>query len=311
VEIVGIADVNPAALETVGERFHVKGRYTDYATLLDTEKPDLVSVCSWPELHAPMTLAAVEAGVKGVLCEKPLARTLGEANRMVRACEAAGVKFAGGYQHRFNPLHILARQLIADGAIGQPITLRSRTNRGLTNNGSHGVDLMRFLLGDPQAEWVVGQVGRSTDRWERGGRIEDFGVGLIGFPGDAQGTITTDLPGNPDFYPSILGTDGSLALHGDRLRLINASGITEESVTQSIGEHAAEIAEMVEWMRGGPEHRSQARNARAAIEILMALYESARTHERIDLPLMKEDSPLEQMIGDGMLPVKVPGEVHI
>src|SRR5437899_3316693 len=90
VEIVALADVNPEALERFGEQYGVPGRYIDYHMLLQKERPDIVSVCTWPDLHAPMVVAAAELGIAGVLCEKPLSWSLGEVDRMIAACRAAG-----------------------------------------------------------------------------------------------------------------------------------------------------------------------------------------------------------------------------
>jgi predicted dehydrogenase len=189
--------------------------------------------------------------------------------------------------------------LVSEGAIGAPKLLRCRTGNGLLNNGSHGIDLLRYLLSDPDAEWVAGQVGRSTDRRERGGRIEEFAVGVVGFPGDVQALLETDLPGAQKFYPLVVGESGTLESRGDHLRLINEHGLKLEQSTQDEGDHAAEIRAMVSWVRGGTEHRSEARHGRHAIEILMALYESARLRRRIPLPFTGSESPLEAMIDAG------------
>jgi predicted dehydrogenase len=310
-DLVAVADVNPDALEKLGEAYGVPGRYADYRELLESESPDLVSVCAWPALHAPMTLAAAEAGVSGILCEKPLASNRGDALRMVEACESRGIKLAVGYQHRYNPIHALAKRLLAEGEIGAPRLIRSRTNRGLLNNGSHGIDLIRYLLGDPPAEWVIGQVGRETDRWERGQRIEDFAIGEIGFGGDVRATIQTDLPGGVEFYPLIVGETGMIDLKGDHLILTNAKGAREERPEPNGGDHAAGIAGMAAWLLGGPEHRSTARHGLTVIEIIMALYESARSRERVSLPFAASESPLERMIEEGDLPVRIAGKVEI
>src|SRR5437667_193472 len=78
--------------------------------------------------------------------------------------------------------------------IGKPTLLRSGPEGGLLNNGTHAIDLARFLLGDPAALWVIGQVERRTDRYERGHPIEDRCAGLIGFEGGARLVIESDMP---------------------------------------------------------------------------------------------------------------------
>src|SRR5262249_52211397 len=139
-------------------------------------------------------VAAAEAGARGILCEKPMARSLAEADTMLAACDAYGAKLAIGHHHRFVSHNTAARRLIAEGAIRQPTPPPPASGGGLLNNGTHMIDRMRYLLGDPEAIWVIGQVERRTDRWERAQPIEDCCVGLVAFAGGARGLIESDLP---------------------------------------------------------------------------------------------------------------------
>ncbi|MEZ4620532.1 MAG: Gfo/Idh/MocA family oxidoreductase [Caldilineaceae bacterium] len=75
---VAIADAHPEALATFGDDFNVANRYLDYREMLEQEKPDIVSVCSWDPMHAEMTIAAAAHRPKAILCEKPMAISLGK-----------------------------------------------------------------------------------------------------------------------------------------------------------------------------------------------------------------------------------------
>jgi len=77
--------------------------------------PDLISICAWHLLHAPLTVDAAKAGVKGIICEKPMAVGLGDADRMITACEAEGVKLAISHQRRFTLGWEKGRELVAAG----------------------------------------------------------------------------------------------------------------------------------------------------------------------------------------------------
>ena len=153
--------------------------------MMTREDLDIISICTWPSSHAEITIEAVKLGVKGILCEKPMCLSLAKADAMIRACEENGVKLAIGHQHRFDPQNVLARELVKDEVIGKPYLVVCRTRDGLLNNGTHYIDLMRYWLGDPKTEWVIGQVERKTDRFEnrfeRGSPIEDLCMGFICF----------------------------------------------------------------------------------------------------------------------------------
>ncbi len=75
--------------------------------------------------------------------------------------------------------------------------------------------------------------------------------------------------------------------------------------------NAAQVRELIAWIEGGPEHRGSGHKARATVEIMMALYESARQHHVIQLPLQEMDYPIRLMIEAGQLPVETPGRYDI
>ena len=108
-----------------------------------------------------------------------MAINLGEAESMIDACDHNGVKLVVGHQRRFEAIYTEAQKLIADGIVGQPITVTRRVGSGLLNWGTHVIDLTRQILGDPETKWVIGQVERKTDRYERRCVIEDLCAGII------------------------------------------------------------------------------------------------------------------------------------
>ena len=92
---------------------------------------------------------------------------------MLIACHRNGVKLVIGHQRRFLPAYTMARDLIAQGAIGRVSLMLSFGGQGLPNYSSHQTDMFRYLLGDEDCRWVMGNVERKTDRFERTTRIED------------------------------------------------------------------------------------------------------------------------------------------
>jgi UDP-N-acetyl-2-amino-2-deoxyglucuronate dehydrogenase len=321
-ELVAIADITPAVREEVSEEFGVPSDkcYADFREMLEKERPDVVSVCLWHGQHAPTVVAAATYKPKLILCEKPMATTLGEAEQMIVAARRNKVRLAISHQRRFLPGWVEARRLVAEGAIGQPRHLWSTVADGLLNWGTHTIDLMRFVMGDPAARAVVGAVQRQSDRYERGLRIEDSCLGLIQFDNGAQATIQSDLTPretasiNCTFY----GTEGVLDVDENRVRLMNAttSGWNELSTwewRQSFRDAFLSQANgIVDWLDGRvDEYRGEAQNAYAVLEIMLALYESARLKEVTRLPLATRLNPLDLMVESGDLPIVRPGRYDI
>ena len=103
VEMVALADPVGAAADAFGEQYGIEKRYADFRQMLDQENLDIVSNATWHKLHAPITIAVCARQPKAVLCEKPMATSMGECNEMMIAAERNGVKLAIGHQRRFNP----------------------------------------------------------------------------------------------------------------------------------------------------------------------------------------------------------------
>lgn len=308
-ELVAAADVRPENAARRAAEFGIPRTYSDYRELLAKEHPDLVAICTWPGTHAEITGAAAEAGARGILCEKPACLSLAEMDAMIEACERAGCRLAIAHHHRFDPLNSTARRLIAEGAIGVPTLLRGGPDGGLLNNGTHFIDTSRYLLGDPAALWVMGQVERRTDRYERGHPIEDRCMGLVGLEGGTRLVVESDMPKDWPGGRFVYGTTGTFRFGESSLELLNdgSAGWQKIDPEPETDQHH----ELLAWVEGGPESRQSARLARATMEIMMALYESARTRRLITLPLSASRSPLHLMIEDGALPVEVPGQYDI
>ena len=196
--------------------------------------PDIVSVCTWHLLHPAPTIAAAQAGVKAVICEKPMAIGMEAADSMVDACDASGTKLIISHQRRFTPGWEKARQLIREGAIGTPLFVTNKVADGLTNWGTHSIDGSRFVLDNPKASWVMGSVERRTDRYERDTAVEDACMGLVQFDGDLQLFIQSDLKreGAAAGHFQIRGSEGFMEVTelSVRLHTTNRAGWQEVEI---------------------------------------------------------------------------------
>jgi predicted dehydrogenase len=210
-DLVAIGGRNVAAASDVARRFDWQHVETDWRALVARDDVDLVDVCTPGDTHAEIAIAALEAG-KHVLCEKPLANTVEEAEAMNRAAEKAaiaGVRSMVGFTYRRVPAIALARQLVAEGRLGTihhvraqylqdwivdpeaPLSWRldkAQAGSGaLGDIGAHIVDLAQHITAD-----VIGRVsGRlRTFVGERPTSAEH--AGLAGTAGEGRGPVTVD-----------------------------------------------------------------------------------------------------------------------
>jgi predicted dehydrogenase len=316
VDLVALADSHPGALATFGRDFGAPAEhcYTEYRRMLDEEHLDIVSVCSWHGQHAEMTIAAAARAPRVILCEKPMAVCLGEADAMITAASRNNTLLAISHMRRFYTGWEEARRRLHAGDIGTPRRAWSTIREGLLNWGTHTIDGLRYVLGDPAAAWVVGNVERKTDRHERGVRIEDACVGLIAFAGDLRTVVESDLTPYGSINFEVIGSDGILQVDENKVRLLAAGRGWQELDVEQNEPFTTQAHGIVEWLDGtlGPhEFRNEATHGRAALEIMMAIYESARRHEVVRLPLGTRAYPLDLMVESGDLPLERPGAYDI
>ncbi len=178
VDIVAISSARLESAKAVAERFKIDAAYDDWKVMLEESPADIVGIATPTVYHAPMALAALEAGAH-VICEKPMAMNSDEAQAMLDKAEALGRVHLIGHELRFNPNRRKIHHLIKDGVIGQVrhvnivninaswgnpagiasdgwLTKAEMGGGRLGANGSHQLDLLRFWLGDIGA--VSGQV---------------------------------------------------------------------------------------------------------------------------------------------------------
>lgn len=337
VDLVAIADIDPVRLEIVGDEVGVQlgHRYRDFAALLESETLDIVVVATQAPDHCPLTLAAAAHGVH-VLCEKPLALNLAEADRMVSACDEAQTLLAVNHLRRVDPAARIARDLIATGEVGDIVAVDIHDKGGrpvgntLMEMATHYFDLTQFLLGD-RPHWVFARlsVGNGvsahsagadeivpsqravpTDR-DCGLVLGERGIVVLGYDGEIQAVARFNNRPEPDSrYDGIdvIGTKGSLALRqAGSIRLYRRNGhawaahdpwrpaiVPASSQELSLEELSGEMArELIAAIEGRRENVSSGRDALAALETIMAVYESHRRAAVVSLPMTLRTHPLD------------------
>ncbi len=183
-ELVAGADPHDEQRSIFAERWGLspENLYRDYREMLEKEDLDLVSVCTTARVRARIVQDAARAGVKAIWAEKPIALTLEEADAMVQVCRQENVVLAINCARRWNPLFSEARRLIQEGELGQLLQVTAYAQCGLSHNGSHLIDTLRYLAGG-DVEWVFGEM--ESDE-AAAGENDLMGNGYLAFDNDVR-----------------------------------------------------------------------------------------------------------------------------
>lgn len=307
-EMVACADIVKENGEAFAKHFEFKSVYTDYNEMLKKEKLDIVSISTWPHLHADMIVACCNAKVKAINSEKPVATTWGDAVRSVEAAKKAGVQLTFNHQRRFGRPFRLAKEKLNEGVIGK----LQRMEFGLGDiydGGTHWVDMMGMFNDEIPAEWVIGQIDTRQVRLAFGAPIEWQGIFHVKYKNGVQGVYFTgvEVGDKLGYNIRLYGTEGIIELGWDSapgwivrwLRYDKGTWVGDLAAGESLhGPNFVEraIADSMDALKTGREPELSARKAMNATEIIFACYESSRKRARIDLPLAITDSPIQSMM---------------
>lgn len=284
--------------------------YLDYRTMLAQEQLDMVSICTWPHLHAPMVLDCALAGVQAIHSEKPMADTWGASRLMAQECERRGVQLTFNHMRRFGKPYTAARDLLRAGAIGDLVRVEAGCPGDIYDTGTHWIDMCGMYVDEQPAEWVIGQIDYRKERRVFGMHSETQAL--------AGWRYTNGISG-------LLASGAGVSMIGVSHRLVGTTGVIEVGVPQGPllrvqrhgsswetidtgqetlhgpGYHERGIADAISALHAGREPELSARRALNATEIIFAIYESSRRRARIDLPLTIQDNPLTSMVDAGSL----------
>lgn len=312
IELIAGSDINPEGEKAQHlAREHGIRLYADHREMLEREQLDLVSVCTWPRGHCEATIAAAESGAKGILCEKPMAVSLDEADRMIEACEQAGAALAIGHAHRFSPQAVQARAWVQAGEIGEVAMIWGHCTLDLMNNGTHVIDLISYLNGDSPPRWVMGQIDRRSQIEGRRNHpdmpAEDMAIGRVGYENGVVGFVELGERASQSFSFRIIGSDGVIEVNGPdgpplkMLSSYRSDGWHVPQLEETYSNVCGELEELVSAVEGRAAHRSEARIARAALETIMGIFESSARRRVLEFPIDAGDFVLERMVREGMV----------
>jgi predicted dehydrogenase len=329
--MLAVADPDPTGREAAVGRTGAARSYADYREMLQRERPDVVAVAPWfLDQREPMVTAAAEAGARAIYCEKPVAGSLEEADRMLAACDVRGTKLAVAHQNRAFPAPRGALDLVRAGKIGRLRAMRAFTKQderggGLEHlvHGTHLFDLMQLFAGAPR--WCharVTQDGRDAtpadirDDSAVGPLAGDDIVAHYGFDGGVVGSIESmrsdEGGGNPYFQLQLCGTSGVLVFWSSLTSPVMAyprpfilpdrpadwEVIQPEVEPVPTGVSTLHVAnqllaqDLLAAVEADREPVASGRTARTALEMIHAAYASHLAASRVSLPLAERRHPL-------------------
>ncbi len=326
-DLVAVCDSDRRRLLQCQRRWEAPRVYLDYREMIRTEAPDIVSIATWTASHAEIAVFAADHGVRGIVLEKPMAIDLVQADQILASCRAHGVKLVINHERRWDPLYRRARALIEGGGLG---ALRAATGRvlgaaaatgswrsvlaevgggPLLHDGTHLVDLVRWLVGDVQR--VTGQVSREDKRVG----VETTALAWLQTEGGVP--VFIEAGGMRSYFHFELDlqfSDGRMRVGNGIAELQRAAPSKRYSGfrdLQPVGfppldeprqPMCGAFREVARALDEGGDPFSSGLDGRKAMEIIFAVYYSASLQGRpITLPLAASGHPLKKMFAAGML----------
>jgi len=313
-ELVAVCDADPERAAKAGGDWKVP-HFTSYEKMLAESKADVVTIATPSGLHPAQGVAAARAGMH-VVTEKPMAISLSGADELVKACDAAGVHLFVVKQNRLNPPVQLLKRAVDRGRFGR-IYMASCTvhwarpqeyydqapwrgtwefdGGAFMNQASHYVDLVQWLMGP--VESVMAKTATLARRIE----TEDSGIAILKFRSGALGMIQVTMlayPRNLEGSLTLLGEKGSAKIGGtavnkiehwqfadydDDDKLVDAVETTPPNV-YGLG-HEGYYRNVLAVLRGEAKPDTDGRAGRKSLELILGIYESAKTGREVPLPL--------------------------
>jgi len=300
VDLVAGASRDEGRRRRFEERFRAR-TYADWREMLAAEKPDLVSVATYTPYHAEITIGCAEAGVRAVLCEKPIATRLSDADRAIRTCRERGVLLAVNHNRRWHPLWRRMAEELRAGMLGDIYGAAVHWSTGrLGNVGTHWFDALRMLLAaEPTAVSAALDPDVAPDC--RGPQFRDpGGWGIVNFSSGAKAFVHAPQRARMPLRLRIVGSQGQVTFRGEEAILERWTGETRTFTAPSPRPPSLNLAvqDIVRCLIEGGRPASTGEDGLAALELIIGFHVSDRHRGQwTPLPITGPERDLEVMIG--------------
>jgi predicted dehydrogenase len=307
--VVAACDLVPSLVDRFhqewGSVFPEARGYTDYRRLLAEQSIDLLSVVTSDHRHAQIVIDGVAAGVKGIFCEKPIATTLADADRMIAACQAGNVPLLINHTRRWYPDFVEARRLVRAGAIGtvrRIVATLGGPRAMLFRNGTHLIDAVCFFAESDPA-WLMaelddehaGYAPRYTGDGGRDPATDPGASAYIHFQNGIRAFINASKGTDRNFEIDLIGSEGRIRLGADMgeisTRLPDGRAAVSRLATPATtwSDAGAAIRELIGLIERGGAPSSSGTDGRRTLSILLAILQSnAAGSAKIDFPIQDQ-----------------------
>ena len=303
VDLVGYCDLVPELLddfeENWGARWPNATRYTSHKEMLDKEGLDILGVATGDNVHAAIAVDGANAGIKGLYVEKPMATSLEDADRMLKACEDNGVAFSVDHTRRWSPLHHQARDTIRSGAIGPLRTIVATLGGGRAmtfRNGTHMIDNIVFYAESGPAK-VFAQLEDGFDHWDQyrgdGGKLpenEPGASGYILFQNGVRAFYNGTKETFGEYSLQLSGAEGQIRVDETSAVMVKQDG-GEKATRNLVPPHyqvhglVAAYRELIDKIENGGDGVSSGREARKTVQIMAGFLKSHQAGSSlVDVP---------------------------
>lgn len=300
-QLVAGSDLDAERLAKFGQKWGVTALYPDYREMLERERPDVVSITtSWGHDHAAIAPVVAASGVKAIFCEKPIATSMAEANQIVKAVREHGVTFSCAYLRRWNPRYHALRKALDEGIVGRIQSISAIGISALMHAGTHYVDIMAYLCGDPDPLFATGKIEPiPADAKSATAKVDPLGSGYIEMANGVRFFLEGVSSGAISFV--ISGTDGRIVVHNDgrdatvwRKPTTGAERWLQPEELPMPGQERSSVLlaleDLIASMEAGKEPACSERHSARAMEMCLALHASHRQDgRRVSFPLEDQD----------------------
>lgn len=272
--------------------------FDDYLTMLEDVPLDIVAIATPDNLHSPVLMAAVDAGVKAIFCEKPISTHTDEVDEMIAAVESAGIPVNVNHTRRWNPTWVASRGAVRAGRIGELVTIIGKfggERAMLWRNDSHLIDIINYFA-DANPVWVVGELEPSHANYGTryhgdGGRdasLEPAANAFWAYDSGVRAFLSGMKTAVPILEVDLIGSKGIITVSDSQawLRELNGDAVTTTPILPSysmVGMQAA-VVDLIRSLETGNTPQSPPREARKAVAIIEGILQSqASGNNRIDI----------------------------
>lgn len=329
-DIVALCDLDINKIDLLLEKNHLKiavKKYTDYQLMISENSIDLVAIATDSGMHAEIAMFCIKHKIH-VIIEKPIAMSVADANKIVEAAEQYQVKVSACHQNRFNVAVQKLINAVSEGLIGQisHASVNVRWNRNeeyyrqaswrghwlsdggcLMNQSIHGIDLIRWILGGE----IKSVYGIIKNQFHKFLEVEDLGLAIVEF---RNGTVAT-IEGTTNIFREnleeslfVFGDSGTVKLGGKSANAIdkwdlkstttdsNDSGVFVEQTENVYGNgHILLYEDMIQSILSDRSPYVDAKQGRDAVELVLAIYQSALLGKPVNLP--DDNLDISEMVG--------------